>query len=253
MFPILNIGPLAIQVPGLVLILGLYLGLSLAERYSNRHNISPNTLYNLVFIVLIAGVAGARLTYILHHPDAFAGEPLNILSLNPALLDLFGGIVGATLASIIYGQRQNLTLWSTLDALTPAFAVFSVALGLSHLASGNAFGAPTDLPWGIELWGTTRHPSQIYETIAAIIILVLLWPSQKYIKNLPQGTNFLTFIALSSFASLFLEAFRGNSMLLPGGFRFVQIVAWMVLAASLFGLYRISQNTDELPESIPTS
>ena len=174
MFPIINIGPLAIQVPGLALILGLYLGLSLAERYSNRHNISSNTLYNLVFIVLIAGVVGARLTYVLHHPDAFAGEPLNILSLNPALLDLFGGIVGATIASMIYGQRQKLTLWSTLDALTPAFAVFSVAIGIAHLASGDAFGAPTELPWGIELWGAKRHPTQIYESIAATIILVLL-------------------------------------------------------------------------------
>ena len=37
MFPILQIGPLAIQVPGLVIIAGLWFGLTLSEHRAKKH------------------------------------------------------------------------------------------------------------------------------------------------------------------------------------------------------------------------
>jgi len=159
MMPILNIGPLAIQLPGLLLIVGLYLGLWLAERYSMRYRIQPNALYNIVFIALIFGILGARLFYIFRSPEMFTGNLTSIVSLNYAMLDPFGGIITAAISCLIYGQRKKLPFWSTLDALTPILAVFAIALGTAHFSSGSAFGMATDLPWGIELWGTKRHPS----------------------------------------------------------------------------------------------
>jgi hypothetical protein len=50
MFPILQIGPLAIQVPGLIILAGLWLGLSLAERRAKKRESNPSVLYNLVFV-----------------------------------------------------------------------------------------------------------------------------------------------------------------------------------------------------------
>lgn len=241
MFPILQIGPLAIQVPGLVLLLGLWLGLSLAERHAPHRGVPPNLLYNLVFVALIAAVVGARLTYVLRYPSIFSSDPLGLISLNPGLLDPWGGLVAGTIAALIYGQRKGLEFYSTLDALTPAFAVISIAIGLSHLASGAAFGTTTELPWGIEIWGARRHPTQIYESLAAAMVLALLWPGRERWRDAPPGTYFLTFVALSALARLFLEAFRGDSLLLPVGLRAAQVVAWVVLAASLWDLKKQSQ------------
>lgn len=92
MLPILHIGPLAIQVPGLVLLLGLWLGLSLTERYAPRYGMDSKILYNLVIISILAGVVGARLLYVARFPDAFLSKPASIISLNPSLLDLWGGV-----------------------------------------------------------------------------------------------------------------------------------------------------------------
>ena len=61
MLPILQIGPFALQTPGLILLIGAWAGLSLAERYAKRFQINPNQLYNLAFIGLIAGILGALL------------------------------------------------------------------------------------------------------------------------------------------------------------------------------------------------
>ena len=241
MLPVLQIGPLAVQASGLMLLLGLWLGLSLAERTAHLWGVSGSTLYSLAFVMLIAGVAGARLAYLVRFPTAFASDPFSIVSLNPGLLDIWGGLAAALLVGLIYGQRKGLALWPTLDSLTPALAVLSVAIGLSHLASGAAFGRTTELPWGIELWAARRHPSQIYETLVAGLILAAFWPTRKIWREKPSGMYFLSFVASSALARLFLEAFRGDSLILAGGLRVVQIVAWIILAASLWGRYRLQK------------
>lgn len=236
MFPILQLGPLAIRTPGLFLLLGLYLGLTLAERHSNRHGIKPDHIYNLTFVALIAGVLGARLSFAAQHAALFRGSLLNLVSLDTTLLDPFGGFAISLIATLVYGQRLKLNPPGTLDAFTPLLAVFAVALGLAHFASGEAFGAPTSLPWGIELWGATRHPSQVYETLAALIILVILWI--QFRKDIAPGKLFLQFAAYSAGARLLLESFRGDSILIFGGLRLAQIVAWLVLTISLVLLER---------------
>jgi prolipoprotein diacylglyceryltransferase len=115
--------------------------------------------------------------------------------------------------------------------LTPLFATLAIGLSLSHLAAGTAFGKPTNLPWGINLWNTSRHPTQIYELIASLIIFGLVWFHQ---KDYPSGSTFLLFIAFIAGTRLFLEAFRGDSTLIFGGIRLAQVIAWLVLAAALF-------------------
>ena len=249
MLPILNIGPLAIQLPGLVILLGLWLGLTLAERSAPRFGVKANQLYNLVFIALIAGIIGARLGYLLRYPQAFAGNPLNILSLNISLLDPWGGLALGLVAALVYGQRKGMSFWPTLDGLTPILAVLAIAISLSQLASGAAFGAPTELPWSIHLWGADRHPTQIYEALAGALILFILWPSRPNLTDKAPGSYFLTFIALSAGAHLFLEAFRGDSVLLAGGLRQAQVIAWLVLAGSLWGLGQLQKSLqDEKPK-----
>ncbi|KAA3647250.1 MAG: prolipoprotein diacylglyceryl transferase [Chloroflexi bacterium] len=240
MLPILQVGPLAIQTPGLILLAGVWIGLSLAERNSQRYKIMPDTLYNLVFTMLVAGILGARLAYAARFPNAFIENPLSLISINPGLLDPFGGFLIAVVAGLIYGQRKNMLLWPTLDAVTPVIGIMLIAIPLSNLASGHAFGSPTTLPWGIRLWGAQRHPVQVYEMLAAGAVLWLMWPTRQP-KEQPSGWTFLQFIVLSTALRLFFETFRGDSEVLANGIRFAQLSAWVILAIGLFTMNRISR------------
>jgi phosphatidylglycerol:prolipoprotein diacylglycerol transferase len=134
------------------------------------------------------------------------------------------------IVALVYGQRRRLQFWSALDAMTPLFATLAVGLGLAHLASGSAFGRETTLPWGIPLWGALRHPSQVYEILAALTILALLLLRK---PDSRPGILFLIFASTTSAARLFLEAFRGDSTLVVGGLRLAQIIAWIILSTSL--------------------
>ena len=240
MLPILQVGPLAIQTPGLILLAGVWIGLSVAERHSKRYKVNPETLYNLVFTMLVAGLLGARLAYAARFPTAFFENPVSLISINPGLLDPTGGLVIALIAGVIYGQRKNMPVWPTLDAITPVVAVMLIAIPLSNLASGHAFGSPTQLPWAIELWGATRHPVQIYAALAAGLVLWLLWPSRQAKKQV-SGWIFLQFIVLSAGLAIFLEAFRGDSVILAFGLRNAQLAAWIILAIGIYLMNRLAK------------
>jgi phosphatidylglycerol:prolipoprotein diacylglycerol transferase len=215
----------------ILLVAALWIGLALAEKRSERHGVSKEQLNNLAFYSLLGFILGGRLLFALSNLSAFASSPLSIFSPNPDLFDPISGLIAAILVGFIYGQRQKLQLWNTLDAITPIFAILTIGLSLAHLAAGTAFGSPTTLPWGIDLWNATRHPSQVYELLASLLIFGWLWFRK---TDSPSGLIFLTFAALTAGARLFLEAFRGDSVLVFGEFRLAQIAAWAVLAVVFF-------------------
>lgn len=210
----------------ILLLAALWLGLALAERKAEEHNISKEDLNNLVYYSLFGYILGGRVLFALANYAVFAKSPLSLFSLNLDLFDPFAAPVVAVLIGLIYGHRRKLLFWPTLDALIPLFAVLAIGLSLSHLAAGTAFGSPTNLPWGIELWNATRHPTQIYELLTSLLIFGWLWFRG---ANSQPGLHFLTFVALTAGARLFLEAFRGDSILFAGGFRLAQVIAWVVL------------------------
>jgi phosphatidylglycerol:prolipoprotein diacylglycerol transferase len=212
----------------ILLLAAIWLGLTLSEKRVSRHGISKELLNNLVYYSLLGYVLGGRLLFVLEHFQVFIKSPLNIFSINIDLFDPVGALVTAILVGFIYGQRQRLPVWSTLDALTPLFAVLTIGLHLSHLAAGTAFGSPTNMPWGIELWNATRHPAQIYELAASLLIFGLIWFRK---TSSPAGSDFLWFAGLTAGSRLFLEAFRGDSTLILGGIRSAQVIAFIILAS----------------------
>jgi phosphatidylglycerol:prolipoprotein diacylglycerol transferase len=222
----------------ILIVAALWVGLAFAEKRSERHGVSKESLNNLTFYSLLGYIIGGRLLYALVNFSAFAPSPLSVFSPNPDLFDPIAAVLSASLVGFVYGKRHNLSFWKALDALTPVFASLAIGLHLSHLAAGTAFGSPTTLPWGIELWNAMRHPTQIYELGASLIIFGLIWFRK---SDSPPGGLFLHFIAFTAGAHLFLEAFRGDGALVLGGYRLAQIVAWAILAIAFLVNERLQQ------------
>lgn len=246
MFPILSVGPLALQLPGLFLLVGIWVGTLLIDREASRYKLAASILNNLVLIALVAGMLGARLGYALRFVDVYLREPVGLFSLNPSTLAPTEGLVAGVIVALIYAQRKKLPLWSTLDALTPGLTLFAVFVGLAHLSSGDAFGAETSLPWAIELWGANRHPSQVYEILVALLVFFTLLRLR--LSASFEGFLFLVFVAFSAWARLFLEAFRGDSVIVFGVLRSAQLVSLLVLLASLVMLHLRARRAPEITE-----
>ncbi len=211
----------------ILLVIATWIGLTLAEKRAEHHGIAKEDLNNLAFYSLIGFLIGGRILFALQNFSAFTKNPLDLISINPDLFDLPGALATAFIVAVMYGQRHKLSFWSSLDALTPLFAILAIGLGLSHLAAGTAFGLPANLPWAIDLWNDRRHPTQIYETLASLLTFILLRVRR---PDPRPGMDFLIFAALTAAARLFLSAFRGDSTLILNGLHREQVMAWVALA-----------------------
>lgn len=232
MLPYLRLGPYLLQMTGLALLLGVWAGSWLAEKEASKVGIKPDLIYNLIFFGLIGGMVGARLAYAARYLNAYLANPLSLFALNPNTLSPSEGLLIGLLVAFVYGQRKGLRLRPVLDALAPGLTVFIVFQGLAHLLSGDAFGAPSRVPWAIFLWSEYRHPAQIYEILLAVGILLVV--SKLPLGEPGRGLNFLLVISLSAATRVFLEAFRGDSLIWAGGFRAAQVVALAILAGALW-------------------
>jgi phosphatidylglycerol:prolipoprotein diacylglycerol transferase len=245
--PVIHVGPVVVQLPGLIVLLGFWAALWVAARGAKTFGLRDDDVYNPAFYAAIAGVLGARAWYVVAHWTAFAGDPLGIVSLNLSTLDATGGLIVGVLVGALYAGRKKLLTVRWLDALTPGAALLLAAVSLANLFSGEAYGEPSTLPWAIELWDMERHPTQIYEMLAMLAILfVLLMVLRRHPK---PGTAMLLFLALYSGQRVFLEAFRADSLLLPGGWRAAQVAGLLVLAVSLVTLARRSAVSGEIGSS----
>ena len=236
MFPFLRIGPFLIQMSGLALLAGLWVSTTLIEKEALHMRLNATAILNMIFYSLIASLIGARLIYAIQHLNIYLASPLSMLSLNTSTLNPLGGLISRVVTGFLFGRRQKLPLHPILDALAPGFAVMMIAIGVANILSGNAFGSATHLPWAIYLWGEFRHPTQIYETVAAIIVFII-WKTIS-IESQKSGLRFLQVVALSAGARIFLEAFHGDSVIWPGGFRAVQVIGLIILT---FAIYLIRQ------------
>jgi phosphatidylglycerol:prolipoprotein diacylglycerol transferase len=241
MLPILQVGPLAVQLPGLILLVGVWVGMMRLDRDAARNGIPPAALNNLVFIALVAGLIGARLGYALRFWEIYLQDPLGLVSLNPSTLSLDAGLLVGFLAALIYGQRKQMPLWPTLDALVPSLAIFSIAFGFSHLSSGDAFGRVTDVPWAIELWGASRQPTQVYEIALDFLILgCVLWAGK---AKLAAGSTFTLWVALTALVRLLVEPLRGDSVIILSDIRQAQLVSLLALLAALLILHGLERQS----------
>jgi prolipoprotein diacylglyceryltransferase len=233
MFPVLHIGPLSIQARGLILLVAFWLAAEAAERGARRLGLRGDVVYSLAFVAALAGVIGARVGYVLEHWSAYQSDLGSIVALNFNTLSPLAGVVTGALAAYWYARRKGVANRRLLDALTPGFVVFAGGLALADLASGDAYGSPSSLPWAIELWGAARHPTQLYQLIAVIVIGVIVLRSERSF----DGAWFGLFAALYAVLRLFIEAFRGDSETI-GGLRTAQLWSLIVLLIMLVLLRR---------------
>lgn len=233
MFPILNIGPLAIQTRGLIILLSIWFATEAAERGAKRLGLRSDHLYNLTLLAGVFGLIGARLGYAVDHFTIYRTYPAALMALDLNTLSPgWGALIGGA-AAYAYARRKGIAHRTLLDALTPGLLVFAFGLALADLASGDGYGVPVSLPWSIELWGAARHPTQIYLMLAVGVISLIVLKADRVFA----GFRFGLAVTLYATARLLLEAFRGDSDLV-NGVRIAQLWSLGAILATLLLLRR---------------
>jgi phosphatidylglycerol:prolipoprotein diacylglycerol transferase len=236
MYPVLSLGPLVIPTAGLVYIIGAWVTLSVVERAARALDLDAESTYGVAAVAVAAGFIGARLVFVALHWTAYRENLSGIVWPLTSGYSLWGGLFFALAAAFFYGRRKQLAIASTLDALAPGLLAGFLVISLADFLGGPGYGTITALPFGIDVFGIRRHPVQLYEILVGVAALLTWGWSLRRRKF--DGQLFLLTIAVYSGGRLFVDAFRANAWLTPGGFHIFQIISLVVLLVCVFLLGR---------------
>ncbi len=245
MIPAINIGPLVLPTAAFVYIIGAWVLLSLAERSARWLDLDPEAMSGLVTSGLIAGVIGARLTFVALYWSAYQDNLLGIIwPINSGFSPL-GGLFWGAGAMFFYGRYKQMDLAATLDGLAPIILTGLIVISLADFLGGPGFGTNTNMPWGISQFDVRRHPVQLYE-IGIGLLALLAWWLWLDRRQFP-GQLFLVTTAVYCFGRLFTDTFRADAWLSSNGWHVIQIICLIITVACLILLARGSVNAQTEP------
>ncbi len=246
MIPAFNVGPFVLPTAALIYIIGAWLCLTLAERTATWLQLDPEHMSGLVTTGLIAGVIGARLTFVATYWSSYQDNLLGIIwPINSGFNSLAGLFFGSA-GMFFYGRYKQMNFWLTLDALAPIIVTGLMIVSLADFLGGPGFGTATDLPWGINQFGIRRHPVQIYEIIIGIIALFAWFYLRR--RRIFDGQLFLATTAVYCFGRLFIDAFRANAWLSSSGWHILQILFLLITLSCLIVLAIGTRPADQIIE-----
>jgi phosphatidylglycerol:prolipoprotein diacylglycerol transferase len=247
-----KLGDLAIHWYGVLMAVGFLLGLWTATRRSPRDGLAPGAIADLAPWLLVGGLLGARLLYVVTFwKEEFAGQPNWQIFMIRTGLVFYGGLIGATLACLLFLWRRKLPAWKVGDTLAPSIALGHVFGRLGCFFTGCCHGAACDLPWAIRFpaehatGGRPVHPTQLYEAVLNLLLYVAL--ERLYRKKRFDGQVFALYLMAYGVLRAFVDLFRGDYGelrvlgLTPG-----QAVSGFVLVVGLV-LYRVLSKAGPKP------
>jgi len=239
-----SLGPIGIHSYGLFVLIGIAVALYVAIRNGRANGISPPVIAEMGLFMAVVGVIGARLAYVLMNLTYYVSNPEEILMIWHGGLVFLGGMLLVIPALLWYLRRRHLPFWRIGDLWAPSLAI-GLAIGrIGCFMAGCCYGKPTGVKWGVVFsnpdslapLGIPLHPTQLYSSLAGVIIFLVLMALER--RKHYEGQIFLWLLILYSTARLYLERFRGDiSSTIPGTeMSLTQLLALLTLITAVLGL-----------------
>ncbi len=219
MYPeLFHIGGFTMNSYGVMMALAFISAGLVAHWQFKKRGIKPDFIYGLLIACIVGGLLGAKIHYLIQHPQAWPGGLLSGQG-----LVWFGGLFGAIIAVVIVTLISKQRLPAIMDAGGPAVAMGYAFGRMGCFLRGCCHGDPTDLPWG--MWfphgippipeGVRVHPTQLYSSIASLVIFALLvWVIGPRFKR--EGPLIFAYAILAGIERLLVEFIRTNEAVLWG-------------------------------------
>jgi phosphatidylglycerol:prolipoprotein diacylglycerol transferase len=220
-FGLFQVPSFTLHTYGVLLAVAFLVGLGVAHWQARRAGLDATRIVDMAVYVLIAGIVGAKLALLAVDYQYYAKNPRELLSIFQSGGVFYGGLLGGLLVALYFARRYALPVWATADALAPGVVIGQSIGRLGCFAAGCCWGKPATVPWAVTFTDvyaarnvgtpldTPLHPSQLYESLATLLIfavLVLLAPRKKF-----HGQVLLAYVVLYSAARFGLEYLRGDA------------------------------------------
>lgn len=238
-------GAFSIHWYGVMVALGFLAGLWTASRRALRAGIAAEKILDLGPWLIIGTIVGARTLYVVSYwRESFAGQPVGeIFAVWHGGLVYYGGLIGASLACILYTRLKKLPLWQVADILAPSVALGYVFGRIGCLLNGCCYGRACDLPWAIQFPAGNPlnpptypvHPTEIYDSLLNLglyVALACLFRRKRF-NGQVFGVYLVSYAVLRSLVELFRGDYPQHQHYFGGWATPAHLVSILILAAGL--------------------
>ncbi|MDR2386072.1 MAG: prolipoprotein diacylglyceryl transferase [Deltaproteobacteria bacterium] len=213
----LHLGPISLGGYGLALVAAVLGALFYLNRMAPRAGVCPKRAFDLAFWLIIAGLVGSRLAYVIFNPKNFLNSPLKAFKYWEGGLMFQGGLILGLLVVIVLAALGRFKFLLMADALAPALALGQAIGRLGCFVAGCCYGrlAPSHFPLALTFppgslapAGIPLYPTQLAESLGLLAICFLL---TKVLNGpRPAGLILALYLSLAGFLRFVVDLFRGD-------------------------------------------
>ncbi|MBL7210147.1 MAG: prolipoprotein diacylglyceryl transferase [Dehalococcoidia bacterium] len=216
----LSLGPFELRWYGIMVVLAVVAVIGIALLEAKRTGFSQDHVYGVALWAIVGGIVVSRLFHVVDKWDYYVAHPAQIVDFSG--LTVYGAVIGAVVAILIYGWVKKLSFWQIGDIAAPG-AILGQAIGrIGCLINGCCYGLRTSLPWAVVYahpnsyapLGQPMHPTQVYHLLWNLAAFAIIWQLRGRLK--PQGSLFLTYLALYAVGDLGIRFLRVGEPFLFG-------------------------------------
>lgn len=255
-----HLGPIPLRAYAFCIILGVVAAVLIGERRWVARGGTKGTVADLAAVVVPFGLLGARLYHVVTSPGPYLDDPIAALYVWKGGLGIPGGLLGGTIAGIIFCRRRGIRAGALADAIAPGVAVAQAIGRFGNYFNQELFGRPTTLPWGLKInpdnpdavpGAVAYHPTFAYEALWNLGVAgIVLWADRKW--QLGRGRAFALYLGLYAVGRSWIEALRIDQAQRFFGLRLNDYVAFTVIVgAAVFLVARRGTGREETVQTVP--
>ena len=237
----LDLGFIQIYWYSIFIFLGLLIACTVIYRESKKRGIDEDTLINMTFTTVIAGIIGARLYYVLFNLSYYLQHPIEIFEIWNGGLAIHGAIIAGLITIFLFCKQMRISFMRMLDIIVVGLIIGQAIGRWGNFFNSEAYGAVTTLQAlesqgipkfiidGMYILGEYRQPTFLYESIWCFLLFIFLMWFSKH-KRAFSGQILCLYGILYSIERFFVESFRTDSLMI-GPLRQAQVISLVIIAA----------------------
>ena len=222
---------------GIVIVTGMMIAIWIAQREAKRTGQNPEQYLDLAMIGIAAGILGARIYYVIFAWDYYKDDLLSIFNIRQGGLAIYGGIIGACIAVVIYSRKKKQNFGLLMDTASMSIVFGQIMGRWGNFFNREAFGDYTNNLFAMQLpvsavraneitqkmWDHVVtvngveyiqvHPTFLYESLWNVGVLLFLFWFRKRKKF--NGEVFLMYLIGYGLGRIWIEGLRTDQLLLP--------------------------------------
>ncbi len=212
---IIPLGPLHIQVWGLMVALGILAAVLVGSREAKRRGLNENDFVDFASWVALGALVGARLFFAyVYQPAAYLADPLRVLRVWEGGMSSFGGFFGAGIAALIFARVKKIPFAQFADvacyALPLGYGIGRIGCFLIHDHPGTLSHSLLAVRYP---GGSRLDHGLLLSLVGFALFALFAWINRRRADNRTRGFLWL-FMVLYGGARFFLDFYRAWD--LPG-------------------------------------